>query len=62
MMVLALTPLERLKMAGRMYASGKKLALSGILKEEGMLSQTELQERLFLRLYGTDFTPLDIKK
>jgi hypothetical protein len=43
---------ERLRMGCEMFEAAKALALAG-LRERG---DDHLQERLFLRLYGTDFS------
>ena len=55
-MILHRSPLERLKMASRMYDSGKKLVISGILKGVPHLDTSRVRARLFLRMYGDDFT------
>ena len=58
-MLMYKTPLERLKMASRMYDSGKKLVIAGILKKKPRLDLSRLREELFLRMYGCDFTAAD---
>ena len=58
-MLLSKSPLERLRMASRMYDSVKKLAISGILKEGRHLDPPELRRELFLRIYGNDFPAAD---
>ena len=55
-MILYRSPLERLKMASRMYDSGRKLVISGILKGVPHLDTSRLRAQLFLRMYGDDFT------
>jgi hypothetical protein len=55
-MLLSRSPLERLKMASRMYDSGRKLVISGILKGRQHLDTSRLRAQLFLRMYGNDFT------
>lgn len=55
-MLLSRTPSERLRMASRMFASGRKLVVSGILNAGEPLNASQLRARLFLRLYGGDFT------
>ena len=55
-MILHRSPLERLKMASRMYDSGKKLVISGILKGVPHLDTSRVRAQLFLRMYGDDFT------
>jgi len=58
-MLLSRSPLERLKMASRMYDSGRKLVISGILKGRQHLDTPRLRAQLFLRMYGSDFTAAD---
>ena len=54
-MLLSSSPSERLKMASRMYDSGRKLVISGILKGRQHLDTSRLRAQLFLRMYGNDF-------
>jgi len=61
-MLLSKPPLERLKMASRMYDSARKLVISGILKGRGHLDTPRFRAQLFLRMYGNDFTATDIEK
>jgi hypothetical protein len=61
-MLLSKSPLERLQMASRMFVSGRKLVIAGILKENPHLNPSQLRARLFLRLYGGDFTSTDIER
>ena len=61
-MLLTKSPLERLKMASRMYDSGRKLVMSGILKEKQHLDTSRLRAKLFLRMYGNDFTANEREK
>ena len=58
-MLLSKSPLERLRMASRMYDSVKKLAISGIQKEKRYLDPSRLRGELFLRIYGNDFSATD---
>jgi hypothetical protein len=58
-MLLSKNPLERLKMASRMYDSGRKLVISGILKTTPHLDAPRLRAQLFLRMYGSDFSTGD---
>ncbi len=55
-MLLSKSPLERLRMASRMYDSVKKLAISGLLKDRQHLDPSRLRGELFLRIYGNDFS------
>ncbi len=61
-MLLAKSPLERLRMASRMYDTVKKLAIAGILKESPHLDTSQSRGELFLRLYGNDFSSTDKKR
>ena len=61
-MLLSKSPLERLRMASRMYDSVKRLALSGLLRERQHLNQSRLRGELFLRIYGNDFSVSDRKR
>ena len=58
-MLLSRSPSERLKMASRMFDSGRKLVISGILKGRQHLDTSRLRAQLFLRMYGNDFTAAD---
>ena len=58
-MMLSKSPLERLRMASRMYDSAKKLVLSGLLRERQHLDPSKLRGELFLRIYGNDFSVTD---
>ena len=58
-MLLSKSPLERLRMASRMYASVQRLAISGLLKEKQNLDPSKLRGELFLRIYGNDFSVAD---
>jgi len=61
-MLLSLTPLERLRMASRMYDSGRKLVIAGMQNEEHELDPSQLKWQLFLRMYGSDFTASEIMR
>jgi len=54
--LLSRTPLERLKMASRMYDSGRKLVIAGIQHGKHPLTASQLRGQVFLRMYGSDFT------
>lgn len=58
-MLLSRTPSERLRMASRMYDSGRKLVISGIQNGRQPLNASQLRGQLFLRMYGCDFTAAD---
>jgi hypothetical protein len=55
-MLLSKSSEERLKMASRMFDSGRKLVISGILRGRPRLDTSRLRAQLFLRMYGNDFT------
>jgi hypothetical protein len=55
-MLLSRTPLERLRMASRMYDSGRKLVIAGIQHDKHPLTASQLRGQVFLRMYGIDFT------
>ena len=55
-MLLSRTPLDRLRMTSRMFDSGKKLVISGILNRRKQLTASQLRGHFFLRMYGSDFT------
>lgn len=53
---MARSPSERLAMACRMFAAAKTLVQAGIEQECGEQTPHELRRRMFLRMYGKDFT------
>jgi hypothetical protein len=61
-MLLSRTSSERLKMASKMYDSGRKLVISGIQNGRQQLNAPQLRRRLFLRMYGNDFTASEREK
>ena len=61
-MLLSRTPLERLRMASRMYDSAKKLVIAGIRDRNPHLTLSQLRAHLFLRMYGSDFTRAEREK
>jgi len=61
-MLLSKSSLERLQMTSRMFDSGRKLVIAGILKENPHLNPSQLRARLFWRLYGGDFTSTDTER
>ena len=54
------TPEERLRMACSMLAAAKLLVRSGIMHENPDLTEAQIRGRLFLRLYGDDFSEEEI--
>jgi hypothetical protein len=49
------SPVERLRMCTRMFATAKTLAIAGIHQRRGEVSEDELREALFLHFYGLEF-------
>ena len=52
----ALSPGERLRKTFEMYDFARHLARAGILREQPNATEVEIQQQLFLRWYGDDFT------
>lgn len=61
-MVASRTPVERLRMAGSMFDSGKKIMKAGLQNEKGSLNEAQLRAQMFLRLYGDCFTHAEIRR
>ena len=61
-MMAAKTPEERLKMASSMFDAGRKLVEAGLRDQYGQLSEAQMRARVFVRMYGEDFTEEEIKK
>jgi hypothetical protein len=61
-MLLSLTPLERLRMASRMYDSGRKLVIAGIQHGKHRFTASQLRGQVFLRMYGSDFAVEERKR
>jgi hypothetical protein len=55
-------PSERLRMGCEMFSTAKELALAGIRKELGRNDPKETRRRLFMRFYGSDFTPEETER
>lgn len=56
------TSTERLKMASRMFDSGKILVKAGIIAKRGILSEEEMRAAIFTRMYQSDFSKVDLQK
>lgn len=56
-MLLARSGEERLIMACGMYETARRLVLASLLAEDPGASPAALRRGLFLRFYGTDFSP-----
>ena len=62
-MLLALEPAERVKMGCRMFSTAMALVSAGIRHElKGKASPGEIRRRLFLRLYGNDFSESELQE
>ena len=61
-MIMSKTPTERLKMAGRMFDSGKKLVIAGINAKNSTLSESEIRAAIFTRMYQSDFSKTAFQK
>jgi len=55
-MIMSQSPGKRVAMACGMFSTGKTLVRAG-LPEPSHEDTLNLQQRIFLRLYGTDFSP-----
>ncbi|MBF0408565.1 MAG: hypothetical protein HQM10_14545 [Candidatus Riflebacteria bacterium] len=60
-MLMALSPVERMKMAGRMFSASKKLVEACILQKKPHIDEKQLRIEIFKRIYGQDFTELQIE-
>lgn len=60
-MLMSVSPVERMKMAGRMFDAAKAFARAGIIAE-GVRDEREIRRRLFLRFYGRDFSDAKCEK
>lgn len=55
-LIMALTPAQRLRMAGGMFQAAKSLAAAGIRADAASRGEcVDMRRELFLRLYGNDF-------
>ena len=56
------TPAQRVRMGSDMFSAAKTMAMAGIRKEIGHDDPKEMRRRLFMRFYGTDFTPEETER
>ena len=56
-MMMARSPVDRLKMACDMFTTAKTLVLAGIAQDAKDATPDEVRKLLFLRMYGQDFSP-----
>jgi hypothetical protein len=61
-MMAAKTPIERLRMASSMFDAGKKLVEAGLREKYGELTEAQMRAKVFVSMYGEDFTEEEIKK
>jgi hypothetical protein len=57
-----LPPVERMAMACRMFATGRALAVAGLLSRDRELAGVQLKRALFRHLYGREFTAAQLAK
>jgi hypothetical protein len=55
--MMALTPAERLELAGSMFEDAREMVRAGILQREPGLNEREIAQRMFVAFYGKDFPP-----
>lgn len=60
-MVMALAPEDRLAMCARMFADARTLVIAG-LADEANPEGHSLRARIFLRMYGHDFDPVERRR
>lgn len=61
-MLLELDPAERLKMSCRMFRTARALMMAGMHGEiEGSMHSQYIRRRIFLRLYGSEFSEMQIQ-
>jgi hypothetical protein len=61
-MISSRSPAERMRMACSMFDSGKKLMLAGLQRDSANYSEAQLRGRLFVRMYGDNFSSEEIIK
>lgn len=54
-MILSLSGEERLRMAGSMFQTARRLVLASLLEQNPNATPEDLRVGLFLRFYGDDF-------
>ena len=53
---------ERVLMGCSMYDTAKKIVSSAILNSQPEITDVEMKKEIFLRFYGKEFRPVDLKK
>ena len=61
-MLMARSPVERLKMACSMHETARRLVISSLLQANPNATPAELRRGLFLRFYGHEFSPEETKR
>ena len=56
------TPGERLRMASSMFDLGRKLVETGLRDKYGELTEAQMRARVFVGMYGQDFSDEEIRK
>lgn len=56
------SPAQRLQMASDMFDAGRELLRAGLKNMNPSLTEEQLRGQVFLRLYGDDFRPEEIKR
>jgi hypothetical protein len=54
-MLLARSPEQRLRMAGSMFSTARRLVVASILAADPSASPADIRRALFLRFYGQEF-------
>ncbi|MBN2210759.1 MAG: hypothetical protein JW709_05120 [Sedimentisphaerales bacterium] len=61
-MMAARSPAERLRMASDMFDAGRELLRAGLKNHNPLITEDQLRTQVFLRLYGDDFSPEEIRR
>jgi hypothetical protein len=61
-MMASKTPRERLRMASSMFDTGRMLVEAGLRNKYGELTEAQIRGRVFVRMYGEDFSDEEIRK
>lgn len=62
LMIADRSPIERLRMASRMFETGRTLLQIGLKRQGQSFSEGQLRAQVFLRLYREDFASSEIKR
>lgn len=61
-MLMARSPLERLKMSCSMYDTAKHLVIASIKEQDPDCSPQKMRQEIFMRFYGDDYNAAQKKK